>query len=237
MNEKSSTVVLPGDVILADTTDIQLPDSIVIGPGLEKSGNQIIANRPGLLRRNEQKTLMWIDTQCRRYTPVKGDNVIGTVVTKLMDGWKVDIGSAELANLSYLAFEGATKRNRPNVQLGDILFATVLNAAREMEPELNCVDSNGKSGGYGVLSSNGFIFQVPLHVVRKMLSPNCQLQSLLGKAIKHEITYGMNGKILVHANKLKETVALARAISQSEYLSNEQMAEMVTQLTDELRGF
>ena len=38
---------------------------------------------------------------------------------------RVDIGTAEPASLSYLAFEGATKRNRPNVTVGDLVYAKV----------------------------------------------------------------------------------------------------------------
>ena len=37
----------------------------------------------------------------------------------------MDIGTAEPASLSYLAFEGATKRNRPNVSVGDLVYAKV----------------------------------------------------------------------------------------------------------------
>jgi hypothetical protein len=32
---------------------------------------------------------------------------------------------SQIASLSYLAFEGATKRNRPNVNVGDIVYAQV----------------------------------------------------------------------------------------------------------------
>ena len=50
-----------------------------------------------------------------QYVPVRGENVIGIVTQKSGDVFKVDIGGSDLATLSYLAFEGATKRNRPNV--------------------------------------------------------------------------------------------------------------------------
>lgn len=48
---------------------------------------------------------------------MKGDTVIGIVTLKSGDVFKVDFGGSEQASLSYLAFEGATKRNRPNVQV------------------------------------------------------------------------------------------------------------------------
>lgn len=52
-----------------------------------------------------------------QYVPAKGEAVIGIVTTKSGDVFKVDFGGSEQASLSYLAFEGATKRNRPNVQV------------------------------------------------------------------------------------------------------------------------
>lgn len=52
-----------------------------------------------------------------QYVPVKGDHVIGIVTGKVGDVFRLDVGGSEQASLSYLAFEGATKRNRPNVQV------------------------------------------------------------------------------------------------------------------------
>lgn len=54
---------------------------------------------------------------CPQYVAVKGETVIGIVTVKSGDVFKVDFGGSEQASLSYLAFEGATKRNRPNVQV------------------------------------------------------------------------------------------------------------------------
>jgi len=57
-----------------------------------------------------------------QYIPARGDNVIGVVIAKAGDAYRVDIGSSEPASLSYLAFEGSTKRNRPDVK---VLFELV----------------------------------------------------------------------------------------------------------------
>ncbi len=43
--------------------------------------------------------------------------MLGVVVMKSGESFKVDIGSNEYASLSYLAFENATKRNRPNIDV------------------------------------------------------------------------------------------------------------------------
>lgn len=53
----------------------------------------------------------------KQYVPVRSENVIGIVTAKAGDIFRLDIGSAEPATLSYLAFEDATKRNRPDVKV------------------------------------------------------------------------------------------------------------------------
>ena len=43
--------------------------------------------------------------------------VIGVVIDKHADNFKVDIGSSSPATLGAMSFEGATKKNRPNLQV------------------------------------------------------------------------------------------------------------------------
>ena len=42
------------------------------------------------------------------------------------------------------ACAGATRRNRPNLQPGDLVYCRVLTASRNLEPTLSCVDASGK---------------------------------------------------------------------------------------------
>lgn len=62
-----------------------------------------------------------------QYVPVRGDHVIGIVTNKLGDTFRVEIASSETATLSYLAFEGATKRNRPDVKVQRFVVAKKCN--------------------------------------------------------------------------------------------------------------
>jgi exosome complex component RRP40 len=48
--------------------------------------------------------------------------VVGQVIARSGENWRVDIGSAQMATLDGLAFEGATKRNRPNLKAGLFSF-------------------------------------------------------------------------------------------------------------------
>lgn len=47
----------------------------------------------------------------------RNEYVIGIVVSKSSETIKADIGASEYASLSWLAFENATKRNKPNVEV------------------------------------------------------------------------------------------------------------------------
>ncbi|KAL5491986.1 hypothetical protein EMCRGX_G017367 [Ephydatia muelleri] len=55
--------------------------------------------------------------------------------------------------LPELEFEGATKRNKPNLEIGDVVYARLTKAHRHAEPELSCIAENGKSNGLRCPSS------------------------------------------------------------------------------------
>lgn len=48
---------------------------------------------------------------------------MGQVIARSGENWRVDIGAAHAANLDGLAFEGATKRNRPNLKVRACAFS------------------------------------------------------------------------------------------------------------------
>uniref|UniRef100_A0A663F292 Ribosomal RNA-processing protein 40 n=1 Tax=Aquila chrysaetos chrysaetos TaxID=223781 RepID=A0A663F292_AQUCH len=130
-----------------------------------------------------------------QYVPVKGDHVIGIVTAKAGDVFKLDVGGSEQASLSYLAFEGATKRNRPNVQVGDLIYGQFLVANKDMEPEMVCIDSSGRSSGMGIIGQDGFLFKVSLGLIRKLLAPKCEIIQELSQLYPFELVLGMNGRI------------------------------------------
>ena len=150
---------------------------------------------------------------------------------------QVDIGSSEPATLSFLAFEGATKKNKPTLANGDVVYAKLMTASKDMEAELVCVDAYGKKAGLGELSGGGFLFSVPLHLVRRLLSPESVLLKLLGQTLKFEIAIGINGRIWVRAKEPKETICIANAIWAAEHMNNEEIRALVSRLADAIAGF
>jgi exosome complex component RRP40 len=51
-----------------------------------------------------------------QYTPTLNEPVVGVVTARFQEGFRVDIGTSQSANLDSLAFEGSTKRDRPSLK-------------------------------------------------------------------------------------------------------------------------
>jgi exosome complex component RRP40 len=171
-----------------------------------------------------------------RYVPVRGESVVGVCVQKAGDIFRVDIGASEPASLSYLSFEGSTKKNRPDVNVGDVIYAKLLIASKELEPELVCVDSHGKKGKLGVLN-DGFVFNCSINLVRKILRDSCPLLKCLQTEMPFELAAGMNGRIWIKAKTAKSTIAVGNAILASEHKSDEAIKEVCNRIAEVLAGF
>ncbi|CAK1580637.1 unnamed protein product [Parnassius mnemosyne] len=233
MKASVGDVVLPGDYC-EEISAVGEKAKVIIGPGLQKEIDHVYVTKAGILKKRNPNTY-WVDNYQKRYIPARGENVIGVVVQKAGDIFRVDVGSSITAALSYLSFEGATKKNKPDVQIGDVVYAKMLVASKDMEPELVCVDSHGKKGRMGVLS-DGFVFKCSLNLIRKILNPNCPLLESLKNEWPFELAAGMNGRIWIKANTMRETIALGNAILGAEYLSDEEIKSMCTNIATILAG-
>ena len=68
---------------------------------------------------------------------------MGVIVEKNSLSYAVDINGTLSASLDCCAFDGATKRNKPNLNVGTLVYARVSVANKEMPPELSCVIPHG----------------------------------------------------------------------------------------------
>lgn len=64
---------------------------------------------------------------------------------KAGDFYKVNILSGTSCLLSRLGFEGATKRNKPELKVGDVVYCRVQLAHRDLDTELTCIAAGGVS--------------------------------------------------------------------------------------------
>ncbi|NXK72775.1 EXOS3 protein, partial [Amazona guildingii] len=237
-------VVLPGDVLCLPTHPdedgerLRLgaspapPTRLLCGPGLRRCDAGLLVTKCGLLRhRQAGGGAYWVDSQQKRYVPIKGDHAIGIVTAKAGDVFKLDVGGSEQASLSYLAFEGATKRNRPNVQVGEHIYGQFVVANKDMEPEMVCIDSSGRSSGMGIIGQDGFLFKVSLGLIRKLLAPKSEIIQELSQLYPFEMVLGMNGRIWVKARTVQQTLIIVNILEACEYMTAEQRKQAFAKLS------
>ncbi|XP_037318277.1 exosome complex component RRP40 [Pungitius pungitius] len=231
LRDRTGEVLLPGDEFSFDTDgSISLSgpvkaEKLVCGPGLRRSGDRLLVCKSGVLR-HKPPNVFWMDSQQRRYVPAKGETIIGIVTVKSGDVFKVDFGGSEQASLSYLAFEGATKRNRPNVQVGDLVFSQFLLANQDMEPELVCVDSSGRANGMGVFGAGGLLFTVSLGLVRRLLTPHSEILADLKQLFPCELVMGMNGRLWVKSSSIQQTLVISNLLQSCDTMTAQQRREL-----------
>ncbi|RYY77674.1 MAG: hypothetical protein EOO69_13675 [Moraxellaceae bacterium] len=136
-------IVLPGDNISSFSDRHKETINIMkIGHGLLDRHNSVIATQAGQFSYRVPASY-WIDTCRRRYIPKQNDQVVGVIEDKGGDFYVVNIFTGCNSIISRLAFEGATKRNRPELKKGDVVYARVQTAGKDIDTELTCISSSG----------------------------------------------------------------------------------------------
>ncbi|DBB18525.1 hypothetical protein WJX82_004744 [Trebouxia sp. C0006] len=221
-------VVFPGQVLC------KLPSSgqLRLGPGLHTQAETVCTIKSGILHQTKTDKL-WVEGRQKRYIPAVEESVIGIITQKYGESFDVDIGGPFTATLPVLAFEGATRRNRPNVQVGDLVYARVTAAERDLDPVLACTDAQGKSSGFGQLIEGSLITSNTHYARRLLSSPPCPVLAALEKHLKqYEVAVGLNGKIWVNSSSIARTVIACNAIQRAEFMSSAQTELLVSKLVD-----
>ncbi|CAG8434194.1 1748_t:CDS:2 [Ambispora gerdemannii] len=215
-------VVLPGDALPVYEHKLKL------GPGLIQDEDQIIAVKGGVLKHQPAGNKYWVESNQRRYVAATGDPIIGVITQKGGEFFRVDIGAAHSAVLSYYAFENATKRYRPNHDVGTLIYARISQANKDMEPELECVNpATGRADGYGELKG-GQVAKCSLGLARRLLETETPILKDLGDHIPFETAIGLNGRIWINADTTKNTIVVINAIKDSEKYPESQSRQVVS---------
>eukprot|EP00049_Salpingoeca_infusionum_P005977 m.99971 g.99971 ORF g.99971 m.99971 type:complete len:239 (-) comp13154_c3_seq1:456-1172(-) len=220
-------VALPGD-----TVPLPQSDEVALGPGVvhtvdEDNNVQLQATRAGFLVQKGSTT--WIESCHKREIAAEGDLVLGVVQGNPGEVYTVDIGATQPAALPILEFENATKRNRPHLKVGDLVYAKITLSHKHMEPELSCIHTNAATSGLGPLEG-GFLFECSLSLVRRLLAPNCAVLNALGQTMRFEVVVGRNCRVWVKTKQASETVVIVNAIKRSELLTDKQIRVMVKKM-------
>jgi len=186
----------------------------------------------------------------RRYVPLVGDRVLGIVEEQAGEYYRLNVQGSHPALLHSLSFEGATKRNRPHLTPGSLLYCRVVSSNSEMDPEVSCkVAGDGLADGgarrrdwmtdegtYGELKG-GTCIRVSLGLARELLLPsNIVLEALGKQGLAFEVAIGVNGFVWLHSERPEYTVLIANAVKNSEVMIPSEVREMVASLVKTVRG-
>eukprot|EP01041_Mallomonas_annulata_P006153 gene6153-12463_t len=214
--------VLPGDDVTEKISSFKT--NIKIGQNLLQHRNTVICTSAGTLRYRPPVTY-WIENSRKRYFPRTGDQVLGLIEDKGGDFYRVNIFSGSVALLNRLGFEGATKRNKPELKIGDVVYCRINSAHKDVDTELTCttaaaIKKEWSSGEtvYGSLSE-GVLVRVSLGLARRLLHPECAVLNTLGRKLSFEVVIGMNGAVWIKSGSVLHTVLIRNAILNAESLT------------------
>ena len=258
-------VVLPGDDVTDHIMQSQPPpqpssttankkDAIKLpklGVGLRynPTTQRIKATCAGRLEQQRNNKTFFVQQNTKRYIPALEDRVVVIVEDRIgSDGdggdlYRVTMNGQHPGLLSNLAFEGATKRNKPALQPGMLLYARIATLYRNgmMDPVLSCTigprdvgvhrrDWMTNEGTYGELKG-GNVQRISLGLARELLRPNnVVLAELAQHNIAFEVAVGVNGISWVHSTQPEYTILIQNAIQNSEVLTEPQVRAMVKSL-------
>jgi exosome complex component RRP40 len=237
-------MMLPGDAI--NVNEVLTSQKRRVGKGLKQdsASEKHVATVAGLFRADHKKKTAQIDTPNARYTPRAGDLVIAQVYRSGMDFFQLHINShSQHAVLHQLAFEGATKKTRPQLKTNDLVYAKVVSAQKNMEVELSCVNpSTGKSepDGLGPLNG-GMVFEVSVGLAERLLKKEgVVVLTELGERLQggFEVAVGKNGKVWVDCpdGGVKAVVAVGRCLNETDQsnLTEKEQKKVVNKILSEM---
>lgn len=225
-----------------------------LGTGLryDEGTGLVYATCSGQLQRQmrHKSGVYYIRQSLRRYRPAMEDRVVGIVEGRAgPDGvggdlYRINLNAAHTALLSNLQFEGATKRNKPIFQPGQLLYARIAsidNDSNILDPFLSCMngphdegvprkDWMTNEGCYGELRG-GTCCKISTGLARELLHPQNTVLSELAKAkIPFEIAVGVNGLLWIHSAAPEYTILIQNAVQNSAVMTEEQVRSMVKSL-------
>eukprot|EP00485_Elphidium_margaritaceum_P010147 CAMPEP_0202697402 /NCGR_PEP_ID=MMETSP1385-20130828/10730_1 /ASSEMBLY_ACC=CAM_ASM_000861 /TAXON_ID=933848 /ORGANISM="Elphidium margaritaceum" /LENGTH=273 /DNA_ID=CAMNT_0049353851 /DNA_START=56 /DNA_END=877 /DNA_ORIENTATION=- len=216
------------------------PSSIHASSSEEKQEKEaeeaILVTRAGVLQsRYANPPKLWVANRQRRYIPFAEDRVIGVIIRRTAMYYHVDINGPCDGLLGVLEFEGATKRNKPDLQSGDVVFCRVVICNADMQPILSCKSpAFNKSWVSGealfMQLKKGYVFECAVnwcHRLNRIHEPHLKY---LAQYFPFELAIGVNGRVWCQAMNTTYTLLLSNIIKNGEYLNMKQFQIMVHSL-------
>lgn len=150
--------------------------------------------------------------------------MIGTIQKTAADVYYVSLSDYTApALLPQLSFESATKKTRPVLAPGALVYARISMTNKHMDAELECVNSStGKADGLGPLTG-GMLYSISLGMARRLMMPKSMqhgaivvLEELGASGLQFETATGRNGRFWVESENIKTVIAVGRAVQETD---------------------
>lgn len=238
----STLVVLPGDAVDASYLPTAQKRKIGLGIKANINSNDFTSTLAGRIEVDHKKKVAHVSSPRSRYIARTGDSIIAQVRGASFETFHLYInGHSPQGILSHFAFEGASKKTRPQLKTGDVVYAKIASAQKNMDIELTCINPNtGKADGLGPLNE-GMVFDISLEfaerILKKQLAP---MLDELGNKIPggFEIVVGKNGKVWIDCGEagVKGIIAVGRVIQavDQECLEEREQKKLVNRVVREM---
>ncbi|KAF2839129.1 hypothetical protein M501DRAFT_1024154 [Patellaria atrata CBS 101060] len=233
----ASSILLPGDTIppsaLPHAKNPSKP--LTLGPGLRHTPPlTITAHLAGPLHTDSKKNAIWVENNGGRYIPHPSDLIIATILSSHPESYTCSLSPYTPPTLlPHLSFESATKKTRPILLPGSLVYARIAStpssthltsssSSSSPETELECIHpSTGKADGLGPLKG-GMVWDISLGFARELLKKGDGVAGIegvkrfIGEGRGFECAVGRNGRVWVDAGSVGDTVRVGREIVEAD---------------------
>jgi len=200
----------------------------------------LVTKRCGILLTDEDGRMLdsqneeVFKTLGKYYSPKVDDVVLGIIVQKSAEFYKVDINSYTHAILNTKDFEGATKKSKPNLNLGDLVFARVYKVNKFDTPILSCISSNehknwasGESF-FGLIKGGNLFNFDKIHTWDFYREENFTFNRLKDM-VSYEIVVGFNGRMWIKSENSQDIQKIFELLIKSLSSSEDEMEKAIHQ--------
>ena len=161
------------------------------------------------------------------YSAKEGDIVIGIITQKNFETYRVNILANKEASLNSIDFEGATRKTKPNLNVGDVVYARVEKENKYSNVTLTCKsqsNSKGWSSGESTFGDlkGGKLYDYNRYLCLQLLDNKNYIHRLKECVSKLQIKIGYNGRIWIKTENIRDIPKVFQAIKEGLHSSNEE---------------
>ena len=201
--------------------------------------------RPGALKVDSESQKVVLDDLDsfkqvgKAYYPRENDFVIGTIVSRTADFYKLDINANFLAILPSTSFEGATKKSKPDLKVGQEVFSRVEKTSLHEGAQLSCIALNGDkknwSSGeafFGQLTE-GTTVEWPISKTYELYDQENWLLNKIFDYTDFEVVTGVNGRVFLKAKDIVKLTKIRFLFEASLDKTEDEMAKIIHKMLAE----